>query len=531
MKKDLIITYIITAYGAEARECAEAVALEQSIELPREAVKDPRVSAQIIPDILDLTPVRRLPDGLVQFRLRLAYSTILAGEDIPQFINLLFGNISLKGGILIEDIELPQEILSLFPGPAHGIEGIRDVCKCPSGALLCSVLKPAGSTTQSLAEMAGKFAKAGVHFIKDDHNLADQSTSPFEKRVKAVQKTIKTIDSWSIYIPNITGPIEGIEEKIAIAFSEGIKGFLVSPFLIGLDTFRYLREKYPVIWMAHPSFSGAFFNDRKHGFRAGLLLGKILRLLGADMVIYPDSAGRFPFTITDCREIANGLREGYRGRFKPAMPVPAGGINVPEIKKIYNFYGNDVMLLIGGSVYLDKDGLELATRKVLDLLTELSRERFFVPESLSNKTPAPDSELSEGPHKPYPEGVINQTGEWAWDGIEKTPYKPEGHNFVLATKSVLYIPSAGEAGFDVRYFEIEPGGHSSFERHRHVHFVIGARGEGELRLDNNWHIIRPNSIVLIPPNCPHQLRNKTDRAFGFYCIVDHVRDEPVELEG
>jgi len=370
MEKAIIIDYILTCLAEEAADQAEAVALEQSVELPRNAVKDPEVARTSIPDILEFTPLCELPRGLVRYRLRLAFSSLLVGSDIPQFLNLLFGNVSLKRGLLIEDMTLPEEILDIFPGPGWGIDGIREISKVRSGALLCSVLKPAGVSCDELAGMAGTFAKAGVPFIKDDHGIADQRTSPFAERIQKVQKAIKRVGSESVYLPNITGPHETLEERIAIAFNEGVKGFLVSPFLIGLDCFRSLREKYPVLWMAHPAFSGAFFSDKLHGFRPGLLLGTLLRLLGADMVIYPDAGGRFTFTPEECRDIGNGLREGYKGDFKPAMPVPAGGISLAKAAHVKEFYGEDVMLLIGGSVYLHKKGLEMATRELLEILSK-----------------------------------------------------------------------------------------------------------------------------------------------------------------
>ncbi len=539
MKKDLIISYILTCHEEEAKENAEAVALEQSVELPKGAVNDQKVADLSIPDIYEFIPLRKLSGGLTQFRLRLAYSPSLVGEDIPQFFNLLFGNISLKEGILVEDAELPDEILSLFPGPANGIKGIRDICKMPSGALLCSVLKPLGSPAYDLAEMAGEFIKAGVHFIKDDHNLTDQTISPFIERVKAIQKLIKRLNSKSIYLPNITGSFEDIEKKITIGLNEGIKGFLVSPFLIGLDIFRYLRKKYPLLWMAHPSFSGAFFTDKSNGIKPGFLLGKIQRLLGADMVIYPDSGGRFfIFNKDECREIAANLREGFEERFKPSMPVPAGGISISDVAKVLSFYGNDVMLLIGGSVFLHKDGLQQATRQLLELISQTVQENIpkhenINPYPLARKKLKGEDGFTEKKHdmpkQSLKAGVTSQIGEGIWEGLQKGIYKPEGYNFSHVLRTELYVPSEGEAGFDVRYFEIEQGGYSSFERHKHIHFVIGVRGRGELRINEEWQTLTPNSIALIPQNCPHQLRNNNKDVFGFYCIVDHERDEPVEL--
>ncbi|MGA1864949.1 MAG: RuBisCO large subunit C-terminal-like domain-containing protein [bacterium] len=528
MKKDLIIQYILTCLAEDAGTRAEEIALEQSVELPRSAVKDQKVAGSSIPDILELTPVSKLPDGLTRHRLCLAFSGSLVGRDIPQFFNLLFGNVSLKKGLYIEDMTLPDKVLDLFPGPGYGIKGAREICQRDSGAMLCSVLKPVGSSSHVFADMAEEFAGAGVPFIKDDHGLADQLTSPFKERVKCVQTAIKKSGSSSVYLPNITGPHEDLEEKIAIAFNEGVKGFLVSPFLIGLDTFRYLREKYPVLWMAHPAFSGAFFADRFHGFRPGLLLGTILRLLGADMVIYPDAGGRFSFKPYECRGIADGLREGYEDRFKPAIPVPAGGISASKAIRVRQFYGDDVMLLIGGSIYLHKDGFEKATQ---DLLNTLSQPLHGEIKRWDISKEGSSHSIDIHTHSPasQPKGVIRQIRPGEWDRTKKLPYKIEGTHFRGITRTELYVPEHGEAGFDIRYFEIEPGGFSSLEKHQHVHFVIGVRGKGEVRIAETCDPISPNDVVFIPRDTPHQLRNHGPEVFGFYCIVDHVRDEPTVI--
>ena len=68
MEKGIIIDYILTCHVDEAADQAEAVALEQSVELPRNAVKDPQVDKSSIPDILALTPICELPGGLVRHR-------------------------------------------------------------------------------------------------------------------------------------------------------------------------------------------------------------------------------------------------------------------------------------------------------------------------------------------------------------------------------------------------------------------------------------------------------------------------------
>ena len=69
-----------------------------------------------------------------------------------------------------------------------------------------------------------------------------------------------------------------------------------------------------------------------------------------------------------------------------------------------------------------------------------------------------------------------------WDGVEVEPYKLSNHRggeFRGASRQVLIGNRGERVKFHVRYFELEPGGFTSLERHRHSHVVIAfAAGSG-----------------------------------------------------
>ena len=119
-----------------------------------------------------------------------------------------------------------------------------------------------------------------------------------------------------------------------------------------------------------------------------------------------------------------------------------------------------------------------------------------------------------------------------WNGRPSSAYKDardlaEG----LAFKGVRRVELVGRFGeptrTDLRYFEIEPGGYSSLEKHLHTHIVIGARGRGVLVLGSRRETLAPMDVACIGPLEAHQLRNESSEPFGFFCIVDHDRDRPV----
>jgi quercetin dioxygenase-like cupin family protein len=123
--------------------------------------------------------------------------------------------------------------------------------------------------------------------------------------------------------------------------------------------------------------------------------------------------------------------------------------------------------------------------------------------------------------------VVRFSG-FAWDGVRPAAYKDPGESWRGVTRQRLIGP-AEEMPFHLRYFEIETGGYTTFERHDHQHAVIGFRGSGEVRLGDRWVAVGFGDVVYVAPNHPHQFRAVGDEPFGFFCVVDADRDRPVPL--
>src|SRR5438132_5311599 len=71
-----------------------------------------------------------------------------------------------------------------------------------------------------------------------------------------------------------------------------------------------------------------------------------------------------------------------------------------------------------------------------------------------------------------------------WDGVPAREYKTGDVPYRDVTRQTLLGEGAGEEPFSfvTRYFEIQPGGHSTLERHRHPHAVVVIRGRGWVTL-------------------------------------------------
>ncbi|MEK7788354.1 MAG: cupin domain-containing protein [Planctomycetota bacterium] len=130
------------------------------------------------------------------------------------------------------------------------------------------------------------------------------------------------------------------------------------------------------------------------------------------------------------------------------------------------------------------------------------------------------------PLKENKSALYKHKGKFRWQGIKVEKYKQGNGGWADIVRQTLIGNQGETAKFHVRYFEIAPRGHSSFETHRHEHVVICVRGKGKAIAGKKSHILNFLDTLYISPNTPHQLRNPFKSPFGFFCIVNAKRDKP-----
>jgi ribulose-bisphosphate carboxylase large chain len=329
------------ARSIEAR--ARALAVEQSVEMPVAAIEDPFVSTEIVGQV---ETIAEKDTGLFEVCIALGQETV--GDDAAQLLNMLFGNSSLQDDVRLHDVELPARLIEVLGGPRHGLHALRQRVGAGGRALTCTALKPQGLPPAKLADLARRFALGGIDYIKDDHGLADQAYSPFERRVEAVAEALRGLDQTAAsrvaYVPSLSGDLDSMRRQIAFASAAGIAAVMVAPMLAGWANFhRLVRENPAIAFLAHPSMAGAA------GIAPPLLLGKLFRLIGADATVFPNYGGRFGYSPDTCRALAREALRRCKG-LQPCVPVPAGGMTTARVPEMLAFYGADVMLLIGGAL-------------------------------------------------------------------------------------------------------------------------------------------------------------------------------------
>ena len=338
----------------------DALRVEQTIEFPADLVPDDDIQREVVGRVESLGQVApRVTRAVV------SYAVETTGWELPQLLNVLWGNSSLLPGIRLVDLVLPETLLARFPGPRFGLPGLREMFGATDRPLLATALKPMGLSPDRLATEAYELAMGGLDMIKDDHSLGNQEFAVFRERVTACSAAVRRASEESgrraIYMPSLNAPHDELEDRLDVALNAGVGGFLVLPGLTGFDHLRHLAATVDLPIMGHPALLGSFTASPTSGMSHALVYGTIMRLAGADLSIYPNYGGRFSFSEGECREIATALLEPM-SHLAPSVPTPGGGMTLARVPEIVDFYGSDVALLIGGDLHRGESLRQTADR-------------------------------------------------------------------------------------------------------------------------------------------------------------------------
>jgi len=349
---------------------ASAIAREQTVEIPP-GVSPAKVERRTIGAVAAVEEL-----SARRARVAIDYPWRELVSDLPQLVNLLYGNISLQRGIRIVGIDWPAALVAQFPGPACGVAGLRELVGVRGGPLLAGALKPVGLGTAELARLAADLALGGLDLVKDDHSITDQRRAPFRERVLTVAEHVARANRQTgrscLYVPNLTGPVDSLGQRLDDLRDAGVRAAMIAPLLVGLDAVRALAESAGVALVGHPSFAGSLVAPRQ-GFAPELLFGDLFRLVGCDVVIYPNAGGRFPFRLADCRRIQQRLLAPL-GEMRPAFAMVAGGIDAAKLRRWLPEYAVDTIFLVGGSL-LGRPDLRAAAEELSRIVAGATRRR------------------------------------------------------------------------------------------------------------------------------------------------------------
>lgn len=357
------VEYRLSGTEAEARTKAALVCNDQTVEAPDKIIPAGMIREQI------LGRVERVTGSAGSSLAAVSYPVELLGRDCAQLLNVLFGISSLRPGVRVERLEIPEAVgrANDWPGPRFGRNGWRDLVGIPVRPLVCGVLKPLGLSPTALADLAYQFALGGLDLVKDDQALGDQPFCHFEERVarcaEAVAKANQETGRRCLYLAHVTGRWETMKQRALYAKQAGAGGLLLCPGLAGFDALRDLAldDAIALPILSHPALLGSFVTQADSGMAPAVLFGQIPRLAGADASLYPIYHAGFPMTRDDCRAIAKACGESW-GRLKPIFPTAAGRMGFERVLEMCEFYGQDLLFIVGSSIQQHRAGLVKACR-------------------------------------------------------------------------------------------------------------------------------------------------------------------------
>ena len=337
----------------------DAIRVEQTIEFPYKLAKT-WIQNEVVGQVVSVTVKEN------KSLVKITYASEVVGNELPQFLNLLWGNVSLFNGVKVTDIKFPETFLNSFSGPRFGIKGLRQLLNIDKRPILMTALKPMGESSIDLAKMATTLVEGGIDVIKDDHNLANQVWAKWQERVETISSAIEKANNQfgtnAIYAPSLNRPNDQLLLSAKFAKETGCKALLILPGICGFDAMRSIAENDEISLpiLSHPALLGSHVMNPNHGLSHAITFATLVRIAGGDFTIFPNQGGRFSFSLNECKSIVEASLSKL-GNIKPISAALAGGMNVERTQEIVNNFGKDITILIGGALH-DGDLLENTRR-------------------------------------------------------------------------------------------------------------------------------------------------------------------------
>ncbi|MCH7408108.1 ribulose-bisphosphate carboxylase large subunit family protein [Belliella sp. DSM 111904] len=214
------------------------------------------------------------------------------GYNLPVLISTLQGNlyeITQFTGLKLMDIDFPASYVSNFQGPRFGIKGTRNLMGVASvSPMIGTIIKPSiGMDVATTASIVKTLLEAGIDFIKDDELMGSAANSPFDQRVDAIMKVIRTHADRTgkkvMYAFNISAEVDAMQRNYDKIVEQGGTCAMVSINSVGLAAVKKICDRGELAIHGHRNGWGMLNRHPLLGieFKA---YQKIWRLAGVDQI-------------------------------------------------------------------------------------------------------------------------------------------------------------------------------------------------------------------------------------------------------
>lgn len=299
--------------------------------------------------------------------LTISYPTVNFTATVTSILTTVFGKLSMDGEIRLIELRIPDDFKQSFPGPEYGTTGIRERLAVWNRPLLMSIFKACvGLNLEELTEHYRSQALGGADFIKDDEIFFSEAYATPEQRVEAfvvaARQVYEEVGHSSYYAVNLTGPVHALRDRARRLSELGAGALLVNAIAYGYDVLRDLAADPEISapLMIHPAMSGALYGSATHGIAADIVLGQLLRMTGADIVIYPSPYGSVTLERSEGLKLAASLRQP--GVHRAVLPAPSAGIYPGLVPQLIADLGVDCIVNAGGAIHGHPGGATAGAR-------------------------------------------------------------------------------------------------------------------------------------------------------------------------
>lgn len=348
---------------------APALAIEQStgtwVPVPGETPEVRRKHVAKVIGVYEIPDYEWIVPAEVQDRnyvIQVAFPTINIESQIPMLLTAIVGNISMAGKLKLLDARFPAKFVEGFSGPKFGIPGVRKLLGVKDRPLLNNMIKPCtGYPCEVGVKLFREAAFGGADIIKDDELLANMSFNTVKERVEAYMEAERQVyeetGEHTLYTVNISDEIPKVFENARRAVELGVNALMVNYLAVGYPVLRALAED-PVMnvpILGHMDLAGAFYQSAYHGISSHIVMGKLPRLAGADIAVYPAPYGKATFLPAKFLAVAKNLTFPLY-HLKPTFPMPSGGITPAMVPQVMKDLGSEIVIGTGGGIHAHPKG-------------------------------------------------------------------------------------------------------------------------------------------------------------------------------
>ncbi len=321
--------------------------------------------------------------------VKIAYpSELFEKGNAPNILSSIAGNIfGMKAvrNLRLEDIKIPDKILSSFKGPKFGVNGTRKIMKVYDRPFIGTIIKPKlGLKTRDHARVAYDAWIGGCDIVKDDENLASQSFNVFEERVARTLEKLNQAEEETgekkAYLVNVTAETKEMLKRAQLVEDLGGKFIMVDVITEGFGALQTLREaNFNLVIHAHRAMHAAFTRNKKHGISM-MTIADLVRLIGVDTLHIGTVVGKLEGTLREVSEIREEieakkvketklrLSQDWK-KIKPVLAVSSGGLHPGHVPYLIKHLGKNLVIQMGGGIHGHPRGTKagaMAARQAVD---------------------------------------------------------------------------------------------------------------------------------------------------------------------